>query len=115
MQDYRKLLVWQKAHTLALDTYADSAKYLRPPEAWPLRDQIRRAAISIPANIAEGTGRGQIQTSGDSSTTLWAPLTNLSMISFLRGISDSGQFRFTNSELARSRKSGACSPASLRG
>ena len=58
MQDYRKLLVWQKAHTLALHTYADSAKYLRPPEAWPLRDQIRRAAISIPANIAEGTGRG---------------------------------------------------------
>ncbi len=57
MQDYRKLVVWQKAHKLALDVYADSAKHLRHPEAWPIRDQIRRAAISIPSNIAEGAGR----------------------------------------------------------
>ncbi|MBA2260115.1 MAG: four helix bundle protein [Acidobacteria bacterium] len=57
MQDYRRLVVWQKAHKLALDVYADSAKHLRHPEAWPIRDQIRRAAISIPSNIAEGAGR----------------------------------------------------------
>ena len=57
MQDYRKLLVWQKAHTLAVDTYA-LAKHFRQPEAWRLRDQIFDAVISIPANIAEGTGRG---------------------------------------------------------
>ena len=57
MQDYRRLVVWQKAHKLALDLYADSAKHLRHPEAWPIRDQIRRAAISIPSNIAEGAGR----------------------------------------------------------
>ena len=58
MQDYRKLEVWKKAHALALDAYADSAKHLREPNGWELRDQIRRAAVSIPANIAEGTGRG---------------------------------------------------------
>jgi four helix bundle protein len=58
MQDYRKLTVWQKAHALALDAYADSAKYLGRPDGWALRDQVRRAAISIPANIAEGAGRG---------------------------------------------------------
>jgi four helix bundle protein len=58
MQDYRKLFVWQKAHKLVLDVYADSAKRLRHPDAWPVRDQMRRAAISIPSNIAEGTGRG---------------------------------------------------------
>jgi four helix bundle protein len=57
MQDYRKLVVWQKSHELVLDVYADSAKYLRHPDAWPIRDQMRPAAISIPSNIAEGTGR----------------------------------------------------------
>jgi four helix bundle protein len=57
MQDYRKLVVWQKAHKLTLDLYSVSAN-LKAPEAWPLRDQLLRAAISIPSNIAEGAGRG---------------------------------------------------------
>ena len=57
MQDYRKLHVWQKAHRLALDTYAISP-HLQKPDAWPLKDQVFKAAISIPSNIAEGTGRG---------------------------------------------------------
>ncbi len=57
MQDYRSLFVWQKSHKLAIDTYAVSA-YLKSPEAWPLRDQMLRAVISIPSNIAEGSGRG---------------------------------------------------------
>ena len=58
MQDYRKLKVWQKAHALVINVYADSARHLRMPDAWPLRDQMRPAAISIPSNIAEGAGRG---------------------------------------------------------
>jgi four helix bundle protein len=57
MQDYRKLLVWQKSHRLALATHELPA-YLTKPEAWPLRDQLLRAVISIPSNIAEGAGRG---------------------------------------------------------
>ena len=57
MQDYRKLLVWQKAHNLALKTYELPA-YLLKPEGWPLRDQMLRAVISISSNIAEGAGRG---------------------------------------------------------
>ena len=57
MQDYRKLLVWQKGHQLAIDTYGLPAYFVKP-EAWPLRDQIFRAAISIPSNVAEGAGRG---------------------------------------------------------
>ena len=56
MQDYRKLLVWQKAHKLALRAYELPA-YLRSPEGWVLRDQILAAAISIPSNVAEGAGR----------------------------------------------------------
>jgi len=67
MQDYRKLLVWQKGHRLALDTYG-LAPCLLKPEAWPLRDQILRAAISIPSNIAEGAGRGS---NPDFSRFLW--------------------------------------------
>ncbi|HYT68965.1 MAG TPA: four helix bundle protein [Vicinamibacterales bacterium] len=67
MQDYRKLFVWQKGHQLAIDTYA-LPPYLLKPEAWPLRDQLLRAAISIPSNIAEGAGRG---TNPDFSRFLW--------------------------------------------
>ena len=57
MQDFRNLRVWQKAHQLAINSYALPA-YLRQPEGWPLRDQILKAAISIPSNVAEGAGRG---------------------------------------------------------
>ena len=56
MQDYRNLYVWQKAHKLTLSVYAITP-HLKTPEAWPLRDQALRAAISIASNIAEGKGR----------------------------------------------------------
>ena len=58
MQDYKKLYVWQKAHKLTLEVYADAAKYLAVRPAWELRGQLHGAAISIPSNIAEGAGRG---------------------------------------------------------
>jgi four helix bundle protein len=57
MQNYRKLLVWQKGHHLAIQAY-QLPPHLLKPEAWPLRDQILRSAISIPSNVAEGAGRG---------------------------------------------------------
>ena len=56
MQDYHKLKVWEKAHLLAMDVY-------RLSEGFPRRDgvalttQLRRAALSIPTNIAEGAGK----------------------------------------------------------
>ena len=55
MQDFRKLQVWHKAHELALSAYRATLKTPRVHAA--LASQIRRAAISIPANIAEGCGR----------------------------------------------------------
>jgi four helix bundle protein len=55
-KSYRDLIVWQKAMALARNAYAATEKLPRR-EAYGLADQIRRAAVSIPSNIAEGHGR----------------------------------------------------------
>jgi four helix bundle protein len=57
-QGFRHLLSWQLAHELASMVYRASGKL---PDRHPwLQDRIRRAAVSVPANIAEGHGRGTI-------------------------------------------------------
>ena len=56
MKDFRKLQVWEKAHQLALALYHVTASFPRD-ETYGLVSQIRRAAASIPSNIAEGCGR----------------------------------------------------------
>jgi four helix bundle protein len=56
MQDFRKLVVWQKAHQLTLDVYAATRTFPKE-EIYGLTSQIRRATASIRANIAEGCGR----------------------------------------------------------
>ncbi len=58
MQDYHKLEAWQKSHLLVLRTYAKTTNFPRE-EMFGLTSQMRRAAVSIPANIAEGCYRGQ--------------------------------------------------------
>jgi four helix bundle protein len=55
-KDYRDLIVWQKAMALARSAYAETLG-LPKSEAYGLLVQIRRAAVSIPSNIAEGHGR----------------------------------------------------------
>ncbi len=57
MKDFRKLKVWEKAHELALATYKATIPF-PSSELYGLTSQIRRAASSIPANIAEGAGLG---------------------------------------------------------
>ena len=57
MQDFRKLKVWQKSHELTLSVYGATAGFPKD-EAYGLTSQIRRSCASIPANIAEGCGRG---------------------------------------------------------
>ena len=56
MQDFKKLLVWQKGHQLALAVYKETAKFPKS-ELYGLTNQMRRASVSISANIAEGCGR----------------------------------------------------------
>ena len=53
MGEYRKLVVWQKAHALAVDVDT-LAKKIRGGAHASLRNQMIRAAMSVPANIVEG-------------------------------------------------------------
>jgi four helix bundle protein len=60
MKDFRNLKVWEKAHRLVLEVYKTTESFPRQ-ELYGLTNQIRRSAVSIPTNIAEGCGK-----SGDS-------------------------------------------------
>jgi four helix bundle protein len=53
MGDFRKLFVWQKSKELAIKIY-NLTKTQSIAKDYGLRDQIQRASVSIPANIAEG-------------------------------------------------------------
>ena len=56
MRDFRGLKVWEKSHRLTLKVYKVTHSFPRD-ELYGLTSQVRRAAASIPANIAEGCGR----------------------------------------------------------
>jgi|SRR6185369_2147476 len=56
MRDFKKLNVWQKAHLLTLTVY-EATRGFPKSELFGLTSQIRRACVSIEANIAEGCGR----------------------------------------------------------
>ena len=57
MKDFRDLKVWEKSHNLALLAYKHTQGFPKQ-EMFGLTSQMRRAAVSIPTNIAEGCGRG---------------------------------------------------------
>lgn len=56
MDSYRELIVWQKAMDLAEEVYR-IVRFFPGNEQFSLSDQLRRAAVSVPSNIAEGYGR----------------------------------------------------------
>ena len=56
MRNYRDLQVWSKAHNLTLELYRVSRQFPRE-EIYGITSQLRRAAVSIGANLAEGCGR----------------------------------------------------------
>lgn len=55
-KSYKELIVWQKAMCLTDEVYA-LARRLPKEETYALSDQMRRAVVSVPSNIAEGQGR----------------------------------------------------------
>jgi len=56
MTDFRSLKVWGKAYALTLTIYRSTEEFPKQ-ELCALTNQIQRAAVSIPANIAEGCGK----------------------------------------------------------
>ena len=56
MQAFRQLAVWHKAHRLVLEVYAITARFPKD-ELFCMTSQMRRAAISVAANIVEGSSR----------------------------------------------------------
>lgn len=60
IESYQDLLVWQKSMDLVAVCYKVALK-IPPTEQFGLSSQIRRAACSVPANIAEGFGRWHVK------------------------------------------------------
>src|SRR5689334_1177274 len=56
MQDYKKLLMWQKSFALCIDIHKATRDFPKD-ELYSMTSQIRRASLSIPSNISEGCGR----------------------------------------------------------
>lgn len=60
VKDFEDLLVWKKAHNLVLNIYTIT-KNFPPEEKFGLVSQMRRAAVSVPANISEGFNKRSVK------------------------------------------------------
>jgi four helix bundle protein len=79
MKDFRKLIVWEKAHQFTLKIYKVTEEFPRE-ELYSLTSQIRRACVSIPTNIAEGCVRSS---DADFSRFLYIALGSTSELEYL--------------------------------
>jgi four helix bundle protein len=106
VKDYRKLHVWEKSHRLVLSVYAITSSF-PVDERFGLTSQLRRAASSIPANIAEGYGRGGdaefhrfLQISSGSASEVEYLLFLSSELGYIKP-ADSGQLSASIEEIKR--------------
>jgi four helix bundle protein len=83
MKDYRKLVVWEKAHRLALFIYKVTSAFPKE-EQYGLISQIRRAATSAPTSIAEGCGK---QTQADFARYLQQAFGSVQEVQYLSFLS----------------------------
>lgn len=79
MQDFRDLKVWAKAHALTLAVYRSTEEFPKE-ERYGLTSQMRRAAVSIPTNLAEGCVRS---TDADFGRFLHVSLGSTSELEYL--------------------------------
>ena len=56
MHNFKELVVWQESHAFVLEIYTTTRKFPKE-EVFGITNQLRRASVSIEANIAEGAGR----------------------------------------------------------
>ena len=87
MRNYRDLEVWKISHKLTLELYAASKKFPKD-EMFGLTSQLRRAAVSIGANLAEGCGVERALNLRGSFGLQWAQPVNLITICCFVAISD---------------------------
>lgn len=96
LQSYRELLVWQKAMDFVVECYRVSEKFPKS-ETYGLSIQLQRAAVSVPANIAEGQGRNHTREFINHLSIAYGSLmeveTHLQIAARLRYIDESGLAR----------------------
>ena len=78
MEKFKELKVWQKSHNLVIEAYQITKNFPKE-EIYCLVNQMRRAAISIPANIAEGSKR---KTSKDRGHFIIIAVTSLEELKY---------------------------------
>ena len=97
-RDHRKLRVFHDAHALTIAIYKQTMNFPRD-EWYGIRQQLRRAAVSVPTNIVEGSARG---TTKDYCNFLITALGSASELTYLVGLATELGFLTTKSpELSR--------------
>ena len=104
MDGFRSLVVWQRAIDLVRMVYA-VAKNFPAEERYALTDQLRRAVVSIPANIAEGNGRASNKDYAHflsiARGSLYETLTHLEIARQLDYLSDYTEIEALAAEIGR--------------
>lgn len=101
---YKKLIVWQKSMDFARMVYR-ATRAFPPDERFALTDQLRRAAVSVPSNIAEGNGRTATRDYGHflamARGSLYEALTQLELAKDAGYVADIGPFEDLAAEISR--------------
>ncbi|MFV9672313.1 MAG: four helix bundle protein [Acidimicrobiia bacterium] len=106
MRNYKRFEIWKQGHELVLSVY-DVCRRFPSEERYGLVSQMRRAAVSVPANIAEGSGR---PSSADFARFLGIALGSLSEVDYYvvvardLGYIDDATARSLNSQIADVRR-----------
>ncbi|MBN2483726.1 MAG: four helix bundle protein [Candidatus Omnitrophica bacterium] len=98
---YKKLLVWQKANELAKQVYMITKQFPKE-EIYGITSQLRRAALSIPTNIVEGTGRqGKRELNQFANVALGSLFETEYLLEFSKEMNYLRDEEYTNIEKAR--------------